>query len=57
MAKAKKLLEVQVDEMKTALEETEDELQVAEDARLRLEVSGCGQITDAHIHMYNIHVH
>ena len=38
MAKAKKALELQLEEQKQLLEETEDELQVVEDAKLRLEV-------------------
>lgn len=38
LAKAKRALEVQLEEQKQLLEEAEDELQVAEDARLRLEV-------------------
>lgn len=40
MAKAKKALELQLEEQKQLLEETEDELQVVEDAKLRLEVRG-----------------
>lgn len=44
LAKAKKSLEQQLEEQKQLLEETEDELQVVEDAKLRLEVSGCGNI-------------
>lgn len=40
LAKAKKALEMQLEEQKQLLEETEDELQVVEDAKLRLEVSG-----------------
>lgn len=42
MAKAKKALEMQLEEQKQLLEETEDELQVVEDAKLRLEVCGFG---------------
>ena len=38
LAKAKQGLEAQLEEQKQLLEEVEDELQVAEDARLRLEV-------------------
>lgn len=38
LAKAKKALELQLEEQKLLLEETEDELQVVEDAKLRLEV-------------------
>ena len=38
LAKAKQGLEAQLEEQKQMLEEVEDELQVAEDARLRLEV-------------------
>ena len=41
LAKAKRALEVQLEEQKQLLEEAEDELQVAEDARLRLEVCHC----------------
>lgn len=37
--KAKRGLEAMVEEMRTQLEEVEDELQVAEDAKLRLEVN------------------
>lgn len=44
LAKAKRALEVQLEEQKQLLEEAEDELQVAEDARLRLEV--CHSILD-----------
>ena len=39
LAKAKQGLEAQLEEQKQLLEEVEDELQVCEDARLRLEVS------------------
>ncbi len=38
LAKAKKTLEQMLEEQKLLLEETEDELQVVEDAKLRLEV-------------------
>ena len=38
LAKAKQSLEAQLEEQKQLLEEVEDELQVCEDARLRLEV-------------------
>ena len=38
LAKAKKALEALLEEQKQLLEETEDELQVVEDAKLRLEV-------------------
>ena len=38
LAKSKQGLEAQLEEQKQLLEEVEDELQVAEDARLRLEV-------------------
>lgn len=38
LAKAKSSLEAQLEEQKQLLEEAEDELQVAEDGRLRLEV-------------------
>lgn len=44
MAKAKKALEMQLEEQKQLLEETEDELQVVEDAKLRLEVCGVGRV-------------
>ena len=40
LAKAKTSLEAQLEEQKQLLEEVEDELQVCEDARLRLEVNG-----------------
>lgn len=39
LEKAKRSLEAMVEEMRTQLEELEDELQVAEDAKLRLEVN------------------
>lgn len=39
LEKAKRCLEAMVDEMRTQMEELEDELQVAEDAKLRLEVN------------------
>ena len=39
LAKAKHSLEAQLEEQKQLLEEVEDELQVCEDARLRLEAS------------------
>lgn len=39
LEKAKRLLEAQVQEMKTQMDELEDELQAAEDAKLRLEVN------------------
>ena len=39
LAKAKQSLEAQLEEQKQLLEEVEDELQVCEDARLRLEVN------------------
>ncbi len=39
MEKAKRGLEAILDEMRTQMEELEDELQVAEDAKLRLEVN------------------
>lgn len=39
LAKAKQSLEAQLEEQKQLLEEVEDELQVCEDARLRLEAS------------------
>lgn len=39
LEKAKRLLESQLAEQKTQIEELEDELQVTEDARLRLEVN------------------
>lgn len=38
LAKARRALEQQLEEQKQLLEETEDELQVVEDAKLRLEV-------------------
>ena len=41
LAKAKQGLEAQLEEQKQLLEEVEDELQVCEDARLRLEVCVC----------------
>jgi myosin heavy chain 9/10/11/14 len=37
--KAKRALEVEVQQQKTQIEELEDELQVMEDAKLRLEVN------------------
>ena len=43
MSKARKALEMQLEEQKQLLEETEDELQVVEDAKLRLEVCGVGE--------------
>lgn len=39
LEKAKRGLEAIVEEMRTQMEELEDELQVAEDAKLRLEVN------------------
>lgn len=39
LEKAKRLLEQQVNEQKTQIEELEDELQATEDAKLRLEVN------------------
>lgn len=39
MEKAKRSLDSQVADMKTQIEELEDELQLSEDARLRLEVN------------------
>ena len=39
MERAKRALDQQVTEMKTQIEELEDELQLSEDARLRLEVN------------------
>ena len=39
MDKAKRALEVEVQQQKTQIEELEDELQVMEDAKLRLEVN------------------
>lgn len=39
LEKAKRSLEAMVEEMRTQVEELEDELQVAEDAKLRLEVN------------------
>lgn len=39
LEKAKRGLEAMVEEMRTQMEELEDELQVAEDAKLRLEVN------------------
>ena len=39
LEKTKRLLEAQLEEQKTNLEELEDELQLAEDAKLRLEVN------------------
>lgn len=39
LEKAKRCLEAMVEEMRTQMEELEDELQVAEDAKLRLEVN------------------
>lgn len=39
LEKAKRSLEAMVEEMRTQVEEVEDELQVAEDAKLRLEVN------------------
>lgn len=39
LEKAKRSLEAMVEEMRTQIEELEDELQVAEDAKLRLEVN------------------
>ena len=39
LEKAKKQLEMQLEELKQSYEEIEDELQVAEDGRLRLEVN------------------
>lgn len=44
LAKAKQGLEAQLEEQKQMLEEVEDELQVAEDARLRLEVSSTDRL-------------
>ena len=40
LEKAKRGLEAIMEEMRTQMEELEDELQVAEDAKLRLEVNG-----------------
>ena len=39
MEKAKRTLESQVEEQRNTIEELEDELQVSEDAKLRLEVN------------------
>ena len=39
MEKAKRALESQIAEQKTQIEELEDELQLTEDAKLRLEVN------------------
>lgn len=39
LEKAKRCLEAMVEEMRNQMEELEDELQVAEDAKLRLEVN------------------
>ena len=39
LEKAKRLLDQQVQEQRTQIEELEDELQATEDAKLRLEVS------------------
>ena len=39
LERSKRLLDSQLEEMKTQLEELEDELQVTEDAKLRLEVN------------------
>lgn len=39
LEKAKRGLEAMVEEMRTQMEELEDELQVAEDAKLRLDVN------------------
>ncbi len=41
LEKAKRLLEQQVQEQRTQIEELEDELQATEDAKLRLEVGRC----------------
>jgi myosin protein heavy chain len=39
LEKAKRSLEIQLSEQKTQYEELEDELQITEDAKLRLEVN------------------
>ena len=53
LAKSKQGLEAQLEEQKQLLEEVEDELQVAEDARLRLEVCYVYIYMYMYMYLYN----